>query len=120
VMTCGALLYLGCVLFALSGQDVMHFAGALGALGVGWNFLYIGGTTLFTETYHPNERTTAQAAMDTSVLGTMAITSFSSGALVTTGGWSWMNLGSLVPLAAMVVSLMWLARIRWRAGRMAA
>ena len=120
VMSVGALLYIGCVLFALSGQDVMHFAGALGALGVGWNFLYIGGTTLFTETYQPNERTTAQAAMDTCVLGTMAITSFSSGALVTTGGWSWMNLGSLVPLGAMIIALLWLARIRWQAGRIAA
>jgi len=120
VMATGALLYLGCVLFALAGEDVMHFAGALAALGVGWNFLYIGGTTLFTETYRPEERTTAQAAMDTTVLGTMAITSFSSGALVTTGGWSWMNLGSLVPLAAMVLALLWLARIRWQAHRLSA
>jgi MFS family permease len=112
VMTTGALLNLGCVIFALSGQEVMHFAGALAALGVGWNFLYIGGTTLFTETYRPNERTTAQAAMDTSVMATMAVTSFSSGALVTTGGWQWMNLASLVPIAATAVALLWLARVR--------
>jgi predicted MFS family arabinose efflux permease len=115
VMTTGALLNLGCVLFALSGEDVMHFAGALGALGVGWNFLYIGGTTLFTETYRSNEKTTAQAAMDTSVMATMAITSFSSGALVTTGGWTFMNLGSLVPIAATAVALVWLARVRAQA-----
>ncbi|HEX6722841.1 MAG TPA: MFS transporter [Burkholderiaceae bacterium] len=114
VMSAGALLNLGCVLFALSGQDVMHFAGALAALGVGWNFLYIGGTTLFTETYRPEERTTAQAAMDTSVMATMAVTSFSSGALVTTGGWQWMNLGSLVPIAATALALVWLARVRTR------
>jgi MFS family permease len=114
VMTTGALLTLGCVLFALSGDDVMHFAGALGALGVGWNFLYIGGTTLFTETYRANERTTAQAAMDTSVMATMAVTSFSSGALVTTGGWSLMNLGTLVPIAGTALALMWLARVRAR------
>jgi MFS family permease len=112
VMTTGALLNLGCVLFALSGDDVMHFAGALAALGVGWNFLYIGGTTLFTETYRANERTTAQAAMDTSVMATMAVTSFSSGALVTTGGWSLMNLGTLVPIAATALALVWLARVR--------
>jgi MFS family permease len=112
VMTTGALLNLGCVLFALSGQEVMHFAGALAALGVGWNFLYIGGTTLFTETYRPNERTTAQAAMDTSVMATMAVTSFSSGALVTTGGWQWMNLASLLPIAGTALALLWLARVR--------
>jgi MFS family permease len=114
VMTTGALLNLGCVLFALSGEDVMHFAGALAALGVGWNFLYIGGTTLFTETYRSEERTTAQAAMDSSVMATMAVTSFSSGALVTTGGWQWMNLGSLVPIAATALALVWLARVRRR------
>jgi MFS family permease len=117
VMTAGALLNLGCVLFALSGQDVMHFAGALAALGLGWNFLYIGGTTLFTETYRPNERTTAQAAMDTSVMATMAITSFSSGALVTTGGWQWMNLASLLPIAATAAALVWLARLRVRSAQ---
>ncbi|MBE7420235.1 MAG: MFS transporter [Ideonella sp.] len=114
VMVIGALLNLACVLFALSGQEVMHFAGALATLGVGWNFLYIGGTTLFTETYRASEKTTAQAAMDTSVLGTMAITSFSSGALVTTGGWQSMNLGTLVPMAALALCLGWLVRSRMR------
>jgi MFS family permease len=117
VMTTGALLNLGCVLFALSGQEVMHFAGALAALGLGWNFLYIGATTLFTETYRANEKTSAQAAMDTSVLATMALTSFSSGALVTTGGWLFMNLGSLLPIAATALALIWLARVRTRARR---
>jgi MFS family permease len=115
VMTTGALLNLGCVVLALSGQDVMHFTGALALLGVGWNFLYIGGTALFTETYRAHEKTTAQAAMDTTVLATMTITSFSSGALVTTGGWRWMNLGTLLPLAATMVTLGWLARVRMRA-----
>lgn len=111
VMATGALLCLGCVLFALSGQDLMHFTGALGLLGLGWNFLYIGGTTLFTETYREREKTLAQAAMDTTVLATMTVTSFSSGALVITGGWRLMNLGTLVPLAA----LLWLGRLRVRA-----
>jgi len=115
VMITGALLSLGCVAFALSGEDVMHFAGALAMLGVGWNFLYIGGTTLFTQTYRPSERTTAQAAMDTTVLATMTLTSFSSGALVTTGGWRWMSLGTLVPLVATMAALGWLARLRTQA-----
>ncbi len=115
VMTAGVLLNLACVLFALSGEDVMHFVGALVMLGLGWNFLYIGGTTLFTETYRPQEKTQAQAAMDTTVAATMAVTSFSSGALVTTGGWQWMNLGSLLPMAATAAALIWLARQRARA-----
>ena len=97
------------------GGSTSGWVWALAALGVGWNFLYIGGTTLLTETYRPNEKTTAQAAMDTSVMATMAITSFSSGALVTTGGWTFMNLGSLLPIAATAVALVWLARVRAQA-----
>ena len=112
IMAVGVALNLACVLFALSGQEVMHFVGALIMLGLGWNFLYIGGTTLFTESYRPQEKTQAQAAMDTTVAATMALTSFSSGALVTTGGWQWMNLGSLVPMAATAAALIWLARQR--------
>jgi len=117
VMASGVMLNLGCVVFALSGQDVMHFVGALVMLGVGWNFLYIGGTTLLTDTYLPQEKTRAQAAMDTTVLATMAVTSFSSGALVTTGGWQWMNWGSLVPMAAAASALLWLGYRRAKAKR---
>jgi len=79
---------------------------------VGWNFLYIGGTTLLTETYRPEERTTAQGAMDFWVFATMTVTSFASGALVTTGGWTSMNLGSLLPLGLLGLALLWLASHR--------
>jgi len=109
IMGVGVLLNLACVMFALSGTDLMHFVGALLVLGVGWNFLFIGGTTLFTQAYRPEERTTAQGAMDFCIYATMTVTSFSSGALVTTGGWTWMNLGSLLPLAATGLALLWLA-----------
>ena len=101
-----------CVAVALSGTDVMQFLLALLALGVGWNFLYVGGTTLFTDTYRAEEKTTAQATMDTVVYSTMALTSFSSGALVTTQGWTWLNIGSLLPVAATGLALLWLARQR--------
>jgi len=109
IMGIGVLLNLACVMFALSGTDLMHFVGALLVLGVGWNFLFIGGTTLFTQAYRPEEKTTAQGAMDFCIYATMTVTSFSSGALVTTGGWTWMNLGSLLPLAATGLALLWLA-----------
>ncbi len=112
ILFCGLLLNIGCVVIALHGIDLMHFTSALLLLGVGWNFLYIGGTTLFTQAYRPEERTTAQAALDFWVYLTMTITAFSSGALVTTGGWTLMNLGSLVPLALLGVALLWLAQQR--------
>ena len=107
VLVAGLLLEAGCVAFALSGNDVMHFLGALFVLGVGWNFLYIGGTTLATQSWTAQEKTRAQAALDFCVYLTMTVTSFSSGALVTTGGWTAMNQGSLVPLALLVVALWW-------------
>ncbi|OYU72488.1 MAG: MFS transporter, partial [Burkholderiales bacterium PBB5] len=88
IMVTGLALNLACVAFALNGNDVMHFLGALFTLGVGWNFLYIGGSTLVTTTYTPEEKTRAQAALDFCVYSTMTLTSFSSGALVTTGGWT--------------------------------
>ncbi|WP_457418408.1 MFS transporter [Roseateles sp. P5_E7] len=108
VMATGVLLNLGCVAFALSGQDLDHFLGALLLLGIGWNFLYIGGTTLFTQAYRPEEKTRAQGLMDTGVYATMSLTAFSSGALVTTGGWQWMNWASLVPIALCAAALGWL------------
>jgi hypothetical protein len=108
-MAAGLALEGACVAVALNGVDLMHFAVALLALGVGWNFLFVGGTTLFTQAYRPEEKTTAQAAMDTIVFGTMTVTSFSSGALVTTQGWALLNLGSIVPLAAIGAALLWFA-----------
>ena len=112
VMSAGVVLNLACVVIALSGVDLMQFLVALLVLGVGWNFLYIGATTLFTETYRPEEKNRAQGAMDTCVFATMAVSSFSSGALITTQGWTWLNLGSLVPLALVGAALAWLARQR--------
>jgi MFS family permease len=112
VMAVGLLLNIACVAFALSGTDLMHFLGALFVLGVGWNFLYTGGSTLLAEAYRPEERTTAQGAMDFCVYSTMTVTSFSSGALVTTGGWSSMNIGSLLPLGLLALALAWLASRR--------
>ncbi|HQY07852.1 MAG: MFS transporter [Burkholderiales bacterium] len=111
VLVAGLLLNGVCVAIALAGVDLMHFLAALVTLGLGWNFLYIGGTTLATEAYRPEERTTAQAAVDFCVYATMTFTSFGSGALVTTGGWQAMNLGSLLPLALLAAALAW---IRWR------
>jgi MFS family permease len=112
VMALGLALEGACVAVALNGVDLLHFELALLALGVGWNFLFVGGTTLFTQAYRPEEKTTAQAAMDTIVFGTMTITSFSSGALVTTQGWALLNLGSIAPLALIGASLLWYAAHR--------
>ncbi len=114
VMAVGALLNFACVAVALSGVDLMQFLSALFLLGVGWNFLYTGGTTLLTSAYRPEEKNKAQGAMDFCVFSTMALSSFASGALITTRGWAWLNVGSLVPLALVSAALAWLALQRRR------
>lgn len=109
VMGVGALFNIACVAIALSGLDLMQFLWALLLLGVGWNFLFTGATTLLTTTYRPEEKTRVQGTMDLWVFSTMAVTSFASGALVTTQGWFWLNVGSLLPLVLVGGALLWLA-----------
>jgi MFS family permease len=96
------------VAVALTGVDLMEFLVALLVLGVGWNFLFTGATTLFTETYRPEEKNRAQGVMDTCIFGTMALSSFASGALITTQGWVLLNLGSLLPILLVSGALAWL------------
>jgi MFS family permease len=108
IMGVGAALNFVCILVALSGTDVQQFAVSLTLLGVGWNFLFTGSTTLALTAYAPEEKDRAQALLNFAVFATMAITSFSSGVLVTTQGWTWLNLGSLLPLVVVAVGLGWL------------
>jgi MFS family permease len=75
---------------------------------VGWNFLFTGSTTLSMQGYLPEEKNRAQAIINFSVFATMAFTSFASGALVTTQGWNWLNIGSLLPVLVLGAGLMWL------------
>jgi predicted MFS family arabinose efflux permease len=115
IMAIGVLLNCVCIAVALSGIELMQFLSALFVLGVGWNFLYVGGSTLLTTAYRPEEKNKAQGAMDFCVFSTMAFTSFASGALITTQGWTWLNLGSLPAVALIGVALCWLAAVRGRA-----
>ena len=118
VMACGVSLQAVCIAVALSGVELMQFLVALLALGVGWNFLYVGGSTLLTATYQPEEKTKAQGAMDFCVFSTLAVSSVASGALVTTRGWAWLNVGSVPAVLTMAAALMWLALRQRRATRM--
>ena len=108
IMGVGVLLNAVCIGIALSGQDLHQFLGALFLLGVGWNFVFTGSTTLALQAYQPAEKDRAQAAINFCVFATMAFTSFASGALVTTQGWSLLNIGSMLPVALMAAGLVWL------------
>ena len=109
VMGVGVALNLACILVALSGQDLHQFLIGLFLLGVGWNFLFTGSTTLAMQAYRPEEKDKAQAAINFAVFATMALTSFASGALVTTQGWALLNVGSLLPVVLTGAALLWLA-----------
>ncbi|CAM3940578.1 MFS transporter [Bordetella tumbae] len=108
VMACGGLLNLLCIAVALSGTDLHHFTASLFMLGVGWNFLFTGSTTLSLSTYTAEEKDRAQGTMNFCVFAVMALSSLTSGMLVTTQGWTILNVGSLVPMLAILVGLAWL------------
>jgi MFS family permease len=107
----GAVLVAVCTGIALHGTSVAHFAVALALLGVGWNFMYTGGTTLLTEAYAPAEKARTQGANDFIIFATMGVSSLASGAMVTAAGWEAMNRAVLPFLALIAASALWLA---WR------
>ena len=109
IMSIGVVLNFICILIALTGTDLRQFLIALFLLGVGWNFLFTGSTSLAMTAYKPDERDKAQAAINFFVFGTMAFTSFGSGALITSQGWSILNLGSLIPVIFTALALLWLS-----------
>ena len=109
IMGVGVLLNLICILIALSGQDLHQFLIALFLLGLGWNFLFTGSTTLALDTYTPEEKDRAQAAINFFTFVVLALSSFASGALVTTKGWTLLNIGSLFPIFITGAALLWLA-----------
>ncbi|MBI3504752.1 MAG: MFS transporter [Proteobacteria bacterium] len=109
VMMAGAVLLVGSAGVVLSGLEFVNFYVGLILLGLGWNFLYIGATTLLTETYRPQEKAKMQAANDFLVFGTVSAAAVSSGWLQNTLGWSAINSGVLPLIAASFVALAWLA-----------
>ena len=78
-------------------------------LGLGWNFLFTGATTLALTAYEPEEKDKAQGALNFCVFAVLAISSLTSGVLVTTQGWALLNMGSLLPLGMTGLLLGWLA-----------
>jgi len=118
IMAAGLALNVACVLVALSGVNLHQFLIALFLLGVGWNFLFTGSTTLALSAYRPEEKDKAQGALNFCVFAVLALSSLASGVLVTTQGWTLLNLGSLLPLGLTGAALAWLAL--QRRGRTAA
>ncbi|HEX5675139.1 MAG TPA: MFS transporter, partial [Azonexus sp.] len=98
------------VALALSGVEFLHFLSALVLLGVGWNFAFIGGTTLLTQTYRPAEQLKVQAVNEFAVFGLVAVATLSAGWLYDRFGWVTLNLAVLPLLAAALIATVGIER----------
>lgn len=108
VMFAGAFVLLAGVAVALDGQTDWHFRIALTLNGLGWNFLFIGATTLVTTCYRPSERGNAQALNDFLIFGTTAASSFLAGFLQERLGWAPLNRAGVVLIAIALAAVIWL------------
>ena len=108
IMFTGIILLTGHVLFSLSGTSFYAFTTALILLGVGWNFLYIGGTNLLTRTYSTAEKGKAQATNDLTIFLVGLAASLSAGLLQNTVGWQSLNMMLLPWLALAAAAILWL------------
>ncbi len=117
IIATGALIELGCALVNLAGIDFWNFLIANVLVGLGWNFAYVGGTTLLTRTYEPVERAKVQAAHDTSVYATTATAALMSGVMHAAAGWKVINVLTLPLMLSIVLATLWLAA-KQRAARL--
>src|SRR5436190_2019243 len=92
VISAGLLLLLLSAVVGAGGLSVAHFWVSLTLVGIGWNFAFIGATTLVTHCYRPEERNKVQSFNDFLIFGTMALGSFASGKMLATVGWEWVNI----------------------------
>lgn len=105
VMQIGFLLLLANVAISLSGVEFLHFLSALILLGVGWNFAFVGGTSLLTQSYRPSEQIKVQAVNEFAIFGLVAVMTLSAGWLYDRFGWTTLNLAA-VPL---LIAAFWAA-----------
>jgi MFS family permease len=110
----GFALIIGAAMIGISGISLWHFWSALALLGVGWNFAFVGASTMVMQCHRPNERNKVQAFNDFLVFGSMAIGSFSSGALLVNFGWATVN-EVIFPVVLAAAALLAWAALRGRA-----
>ena len=108
MMVMGLLAYLGCIALAASGVSFHHYLSALLLLGVGWNLLFVGGTTLLPRGYQDAERFRVQGLNDMMVFGSQATAALSAGAIL-----SWLGWGGLVMVAVPFLMLHGLLMMLW-------
>jgi MFS family permease len=115
VIAAGALIEFGGALTNLNGLELGHFLVANVLIGLGWNFTYVGGSTLLTSTYAPAERAKVQASHDFTVYAATASAAALSGVLQAKAGWVTINLATLPLMAVVIGAAMWLMNRQRRA-----
>ena len=117
VMFLGVLLKAAAIAIAISSVTVTAFWLSMVLVGVGWCFLFVGGTTLLTETYTPAEKAKTQGVNDLLIYVTMAGSSLTSGAILYKYGWIPLNATALPLLGITTLAILWLGASRRRGGR---
>ena len=112
VLATGVILGFVTVTINLSGETVPHFIAGLIVLGISWNFLFVGGTTLLTSAYEPGERSRVQAINDFLVFSFVTITALSAGSIHYLFGWKIINLVALPLFVVTTLAIVWLALAR--------
>jgi len=108
IMLAGTILIAASIVVGFDGTSFTHFWVALTTLGVGWNFLFIGATTLLTETYAVSERAKTQAFNEAVIFTTVGLATFFSGTLLHQVGWHAVNLAALPAIALVASAILWL------------
>ncbi len=98
---------------AFGGREVLHYGASMVMLGVGWNFLFVGGTVLLARAHHPSERFRAQAVNDFSVFGMSAAGSLSAGVVLHAWGWHGVLVAAMLPIAVATATLAIVRPGRW-------
>jgi len=108
IMLVGTVMIVVCIVVGYDGTSLTHFWVALATLGVGWNFLFIGATTLLTETYSVSERAKTQAFNEAVIFTTVGVSTFFSGTLLHEVGWRAVNLAALPAIVIVASAILWL------------
>jgi MFS family permease len=109
IMLVGTLLLFACVAFALSGSSISHFWLTMFLLGIGWNLIYIGGTTLLSESAIPAEKAKSQGLNDLAISTMQVVSSLFSGVLINSAGWEVLNYLALFCITLIAAGLLWLS-----------
>jgi predicted MFS family arabinose efflux permease len=111
IILVGLVLMLGCLVVAFIDRQLMHYWSSLVLLGVGWNFLFLGGTTLLTHTYATSERFKVQALNDALIFSIQAFGALGSGYVLLTFGWHTLLLVCL-PMLVVLLLIVWLTHAK--------